>query len=122
MSFMLMPSLVLNCGLEPETLVNYTTRWVLPGGEIIDSSTGRLIVSQNMVSINSRTLPGAILAVFNLSYQDAGTYTCEGRSTVPGASAQWASASFELHLSGEFILYSVKYHLEDSLTFSGTII
>ncbi len=49
--------------------------------------------------INVRQLPGTILVVTEISYQDAGTYTCEGRSTAPGASTQWASASIELQLN-----------------------
>ena len=104
MSFELMAGLVLTCGLELETLtpsVNYTTRWIVPGGETIDQSTssGRFVVFDSPVPINGRTLPGTFLAVFHLSYQDAGTYTCEGRSTAPGASPLWASASFELQLN-----------------------
>ncbi len=100
----LMPGVPLLCGLEPDTLeqnVNYTTRWILPGGEIVDSTRGRFVFSESMVSINSRTLPGTLLIVTQLSYQDAGTYTCEGSSTALGASTLWASASFELQLNCE---------------------
>ncbi len=101
----LMPGVPLSCGLEPDTLernVNYTTRWILPGQEIVDSTGGRFVFSENMVSINSRALPGTVLIVTALSYQDAGTYTCEGRSTAPGASTQWASTNIELWLNCEF--------------------
>ena len=31
-------------------------------------------------------LPGTILVVTSLSYQDAGNYTCEARTTVPAGS------------------------------------
>ncbi len=107
----LMPGVPLSCVLEPDTLqptVNYTTRWILPGGEMISSTGGRFIIAESMVVINVRQLPGTILVVTQLSYQDAGTYTCEGRSTAPGASIQWASASFELQLNCES--YSLYVH------------
>ena len=98
----LMPGIPLICGLSPDTLepnVNYTTRWILPNGQTITSSQGRFVLSENRVSLNNGTLPGTILVVTRLSFQDAGTYTCEGRSTAPGASPLWASASFELRLN-----------------------
>ena len=98
----LMTGVPLICGLNPDTLepnVNYTTRWIVPGGEIITSTQGRFVFSENRVSLSTELLPGTILVVTGLSYQDAGTYTCEGRSTAPGASPLWASASFELQLN-----------------------
>ena len=98
----LMPGVPLICGLNPDTLepnVNYTTRWIVPGGEIITSTQGRFVFSESRVSLSTGLLPGTILVVTGLSYQDAGTYTCEGRSTAPGASLLWASASFELQLN-----------------------
>ena len=100
----LMPGLPLVCSLEPETLtpgVNYTTRWILPGGEIITSTTGRFVFSESLVSINNRNVPGTVLVLMLMSYQDAGMYTCEGRSTAPGASAIWATDSFDLQLNCE---------------------
>ena len=100
----LMPGLPLVCGLEPATLipgVNYTTRWTLPGGELINSTRGRLVFFENLVAISGRNFPGTILLLRQMSYQDAGMYTCEGRSTAPGTSAQWAAASFELQLNCE---------------------
>ena len=100
-----MTGLPLICGLEPDTLdpdVNYTTQWIVPGGQIINSTEGQFIFTESMVSIYSRALPGTILIVTKMSYQDAGMYICEGRSTAPGASTQWASASIELRLNGEF--------------------
>ena len=104
MSNKLMPGFPLVCSLEPDTLtpgVNYTTRWILPGGEIINSTKGRFVFTEGPVSVSGRNVPGTVLVVTELSYQDAGMYTCEGRSTDPGASAQWATASFELQLNCE---------------------
>ena len=95
----LTPGIPLSCTLEPDTLVNYTTRWILPGGQIITSSQGRYVFTEGMVAVDVRKLPGTILAVTLLSYLDTGTYTCEGRSTDPGASTVWASASVELQLN-----------------------
>ena len=107
-----MHGLPLFCGLEPETLstgVNYTTRWVLPGGEIVNTTRGRFVLTENIVSIGDRNLPGTVLVVTEIAYQDAGMYTCEGRSTAPGASIQWAAASFELQLNCEL---SKKYYCQ----------
>ena len=99
----LTPGIPLVCGLNPDTLepnVNYTTRWILPDGTTITSSQGRFVFSESRVSLSSGEVgPGTILVVTSLSYQDAGNYTCEGRSTAPGASPLWASASFELQLN-----------------------
>ena len=103
----LTPGIPLICGLNPDTLepnVDYTTRWLVPGEEIINSSQGRFVFSESRVSLNTESFPGTILVVTSLSYQDAGTYTCEGRSTAPGASPLWASASFELQLNCKFKL------------------
>ena len=61
----------------------------------------RYVFSENLFPINGKLVPGTSLIVFPLSYQDAGMYTCEGRSTAPGASAQWATTSFELRLNCE---------------------
>ena len=102
-----MPGIPLICGLNPDTLepnVNYTTQWILPNGQTITSHQGRFVFSENRAILNNRTLPGTIFVVTGLSYQDAGTYTCEGRSTAPRASPLWASASFELQLNCKFKL------------------
>ena len=104
----LMAGIPLICGLNPDTLepnVNYTTRWILPDGQTITSNQGRFVFSESRVSLNiTGLLPGTILVVTRLSYRDAGTYTCEGRSTAPGASTLWASASFELQLNCKLTL------------------
>ena len=100
-----MPGIPLICGLNPDTLepnVNYTTRWIVPDGQIITSNQGRFVFSESRVFFSTGTLPGTILVVTSLSYQDAGTYSCEGRSAAPGASTLWASASLELQLNCKF--------------------
>ena len=101
-----MPNVQFTCGLEPDTLqanVDYTTRWILPGGEIVNSTRGRFTFIEGLVTVDSsRIVPGTTLILSQMSYQDAGMYTCEGRSTAPGASTNWASASFELQLNCEF--------------------
>ena len=64
-----MTGLPLICGLKPDTLdpdVNYTTQWIAPGGQIINSTEGQFIFTESMVSIYSRALPGTILIVTNL--------------------------------------------------------
>ncbi len=47
----LMPGVVLPCGLGPATLqpdVNYTTQWILPGGEMISSTGGRFVIAESV--------------------------------------------------------------------------
>ena len=116
MSDALMPALTLTCGLEPETLipgVNYTTRWTLPAGETINSTRGRFDFIEDHVVINDTlVLSGTNLTVTLLSYQDAGTYTCEGRGIDQGASTQWAAASIELQLNCEFIIAVSENHID----------
>ena len=100
----LMPGIPLVCGLNPDTLepnINYTTRWILPNGQTITSSQGRFVFSESRVALNIGPLPGTVLVVTELSFQDAGNYTCEARSTAPEASPLWVSASFELQLNCE---------------------
>ena len=115
----LRPAIPLVCGLNPDTLqanINYTTRWILPNGQTITSSQGRFVFSESRVSLNNEPFPGAILVVTRLFYQDAGTYTCEGRSTAPGASPLmplWVSASFELQLNCKFTLLDDSGHILD---------
>ena len=103
-----MPALTLACGLELETLtpgVNYTTQWILPGSETINSTRGRFhFIEDHMVINDTLILSGTSLMVTQLSYQDAGTYICEGRGIDQGASTQWAAASIELQLNCEFII------------------
>ena len=108
MSYNLVTGLLLACGIEPESSTCadvYTTQWILPGGGRVDSnSVGRFFVVEGpfMHPNGSFLLCSTRLSIMELSYLDAGTYTCEGRSTASGASTQWASASVELQLNCEF--------------------
>ena len=95
----LLPGVFLVCRIEPDTLVrgvNYTTRWITPTGVTISSSQNRFVLNEGAVT--SDGLPGTVFVVAQLSYQDAGTYTCEGRYNASGDSAPWASATIELQL------------------------
>lgn len=64
---------VIVCNVEP---VNATvpTRWILPNGQMISDSFGRFRVGQGS---NGNGIWSTILAIQNISYQDAGYYTCE---------------------------------------------
>lgn len=109
-SLPLVSATLLLCGIKPSSLVspdNYTTRWITPNGEIINADvplTDRFVFIEDNVPVNdatgtSRTVPGTVLLVKQLSYLDDGTvYTCEGRSTAFGDSSPWASATIELQL------------------------
>ena len=107
--FLVIPSF--NANLTPVTFLlcvvtpalNSLTRWILPNGTIInfgDDSNLRIFASQGFNSMNSTAL-NTILLIQNISYEDAGTYTCEARnmsdSTTP---IPWYSAKVELQLLG----------------------
>ena len=65
----------------------------LPGFE-------RFRVSQGAVNTPQGDRQSTLLLVLNLSYQDAGNYTCEVRSSV-STQSPWLSASVELQLEGK---------------------
>ena len=95
----LSPGTFLVCHIEPDTLVpgvNYTTRWITPRGLTINSSQDRFVFYESAVT--SDGLPGTVFVISQVSYQDAGTYTCEGRYNASGDSAPWASATIDLQL------------------------
>lgn len=101
----LLPAITLACGLEPLSLVpqeNYTTQWITPGGEIFNSTRDRFFLSEaESRFFASRMLPitpATILIVTQLTYQDAGVYTCEGRNNASDDTSPWASATTELQL------------------------
>lgn len=99
----LMPSTVLSCGLTPMSLVtqNYRTRWITPAGEIVVSRTGRYIVNNGAVLVNYSQFPGTVIGILNLSYRDAGQYTCEGQLTNTTDPNVWTSAKIDLQLNGK---------------------
>lgn len=70
------------------------------------SSRGRFVLNEGSVTVDlSREVPGTILAVTQLSYQDAGMYICEGRSTDSDETSPWASATIELQLCCKLLQY-----------------
>ena len=88
------------CVITPSNLT-IASRWNLPNGNIVtEDTTGRFIVYQG---------PGGgrldvLLLIDQLSYQDAGVYTCEVMDldpTIPDAS--WIPATVELQLNGKNI-------------------
>ena len=99
----LLPGVSLVCGLEPSSLVpqeNYTTRWIIPGGEIINSTRDRYFLSErdSLFFGTEVAIPATLFIITQVSYKDAGVYTCEGRNNVTGDTSLWASATTELQL------------------------
>ena len=63
--------------------------------------TAFLSLRLRVVFFASRMLPvtpATIFIVTQLTYQDAGVYTCEGRNNASGDTSPWASATTELQL------------------------
>ena len=98
----------LTCLPEPSTLTqsDYVSRWTIPSGVTITSMTNlpgfeRFRVSQGAVNTPQGDRQSTLLIVLNLTYQDAGTYTCEVRSSSAPAQSPWLSAAVELQLEGK---------------------
>lgn len=92
---------IIICNVES---VNATvpTRWVLPHGQIISRSVDRYQIGQGF---NENGLWSTLLAVQNVSYKDAGYYTCEvAPSGVPRSQCECVdfpfSATTKLQLEG----------------------
>ena len=100
--------LVLTCTLEPETIQegDYESRWITPSGEILEfgatTTSTKHIVSQSRVTElgSSQEVAATVLVIRELSYTDAGNYTCEVRNS-SDSSAQWVSDIVRVLLLGK---------------------
>ena len=101
----LMPTTVLTCGLTPTSLTrqDYRARWITPVGETVVSSDGRFILNNGLVPVNGTQFPGTVFAIPNLSYQDAGQYTCEVQPTNTTDPNAWVPATIDLQLNSKLI-------------------
>ena len=94
------PFTVLKCFVTPNN-ATIAIRWTLPNGTMIpQGTTDRLFVDQG----SGRTMDriNVVLIISQLSYQDAGVYTCEVMDlTIPDA--PWIPATVELQLNGKNI-------------------
>ena len=97
------------CGLEPTSLVpqvNYTTRWITPAGETVNSTRDRFILSEveSRFFVERNSTPATLFTVTQVTYQDAGVYICEGRNNASSNDTPpWASATTELQLCCKLI-------------------
>ena len=90
------------------TPVNATVavRWTLPNGTMLnEGSSGRFFVDQGA---ETGELTVILVITTQLSYQDAGDYTCEVME--PGA--EWIPATVELQLTGEYTFQIVENEKE----------
>ena len=105
-------NIFLNCFLEPETVQrdDYESRWITPKGEILEyraTASNKYIVSQTSVTgignskIQSQS--SAVLLIRDLSYSDAGNYTCEVRNS-SDSSSQWVSKTIRVTLLGKYTI------------------
>ena len=89
------------CEVTPDN-VTIAIRWNLPNGNIVtEGTTGRFFVEQGLGGLGRLNV---LLLISQLSYQDAGVYTCEVMDldpTIPDA--PWIPATVELKLNGKNI-------------------
>ena len=110
---MLRTSQVIICHLTPVSLVpnqDYESRWITPTGIIVTESSnllGRYAVTEGTVPVDEMSVPGTIMVVQSLSYQDAGTYTCEARKTNSTDLNDWISANIELQLNSKLLVQEI---------------
>ena len=97
------------CNPEPNsqlTMTDYVSRWTIPSGQIftyLEPNPGfeRYRILQGPAGQGQNVQREATLLFMEMiSYQDAGNYTCEVRSSSPTQSP-WFSASVELQLEGK---------------------
>ena len=99
------------CNPEPNsqlTEVDYISRWTIPSGEtftnLVANPPGfeqyRVVQGPADGRQGVQRKESTVLILENLSYQDAGNYTCEVRSSSASAQSPWFSASVELQLEG----------------------
>ena len=89
----------LTCGIIPNT-TEYTTRWTLPSGEMINGRgiSGQFIVSNNAIAQYPQ---GTLLGISNLSYNNSGNYTCSVEFTGGAQAGKTGSGTIQLSLLGE---------------------
>jgi hypothetical protein len=105
----LRPHVILKCTISIAPGVNYTTQWRGPGDTgAIDpvTNTDRYVITNGRVRLpDGSEMPGTMLTIRRLSYQDAGLYTCSVRSlAAPNEeipSSSMVSATIDLQLDGE---------------------
>ena len=94
----------LSCLPEPNSQLNqsdYVSRWTTPSGEMFKIT---ILGFEQFTVLQGTDQEGrqlTLLRVAKLSYQDAGNYTCEVKSSSAPAQSPWLSASVELQLEGE---------------------
>ena len=101
----LAPDTFLVCAVTPP--LNLFTRWTLPSGTVTvfrDANDPRFIMS--LANNVNGTAFITILLIQNMTYEDAGTYTCEARNTSDTTTPTvWYSATVELQLLGTCFLH-----------------
>ena len=108
----------LECNPEPNsqlTRTDYVSRWTTPSGEtftfMVANPPGfeRYRILQGPAGQGQTVrMEATLLFMEMISYQDAGNYTCEVRSS-SSTQSPWFSASVELQLEGE----DTCIHLDD---------
>lgn len=72
-------TIFVSCGVVSSS--NFTTRWITPSNEIVNSgnTNSRYTFLEGDVNVDGRPFVGTALVISGLSYEDEGTYTCEGQ-------------------------------------------
>ena len=87
-------------------ILNPITRWRLPNEAVINFGVGNNVFQYNVA-------PPAMtyLLIQNMTYEDAGTYTCEARNTSDTTTPTvWYSATVELQLLGTALIIDTFPH------------
>jgi len=100
----LLTFIFLNCIPEPSTLTtsDFVSRWTIPSGQTFTNNQlpppgfERFRVSQGIVATEAGVRNTTLLFLGNITYQDAGNYTCEVRSSSAPPQSEWLLAMVEL--------------------------
>ena len=96
----------LSCIIEPRN-ATVESRWLLPNGQIVTvrnaSLTKHLKVAEGEIgTLEGGSAFGSVLIVRQVSYEDAGVYTCEVKDLIDCECEVWpAVSSAELQFQGE---------------------
>ena len=113
-SYSLSSTVMLRCALTLSPGVDYEIQWRGPGdiGIINPATSDRytiILTTYESQNDNDSDWSGTKLTIHNLSYQDAGLYTCSGRirqveSNATELASSWVSATINLQLDCELAI------------------
>ena len=71
---------------------------------MVTEASGRYFINEGTIPVDGVIHPGTLFGIQNISYLDAGVYTCEARLTNSSNVNDWpAFARFELELNSKWL-------------------